>query len=203
MAGNNPISPNECSLSSSSVMLSPSASSANEETDLETSFDNCCEKHCPTSSGTSSNPGPSFIAIPSGKKILDHQVGGHLYRNGKLGFLADSEEGIVLKPVQSFPRGIIECAFYSRIFSRDCTDVNLLSLRQFIPQFHGVVHMPENNVKYMKLQGILFSLITYYPLYYIPIRCYNFGERPGFYNGCENGTAHLGPSKFTGKEKTG
>ena len=53
-----------------------------------------------------------------------------------LGFL-QNEEGILLKPVQSPPRGERELNFYKQVFDPDCRDKVLLDMRQFMAQYMG------------------------------------------------------------------
>jgi hypothetical protein len=80
------------------------------------------------------------ISLPNDCLPLTHQVAGHFYGKGrtKLGLLQTSD-GLVLKPVQSPPRGEREHNFFKRIFLSDDAELNEdeIQLRQLLPIYRG------------------------------------------------------------------
>ncbi|OWF50893.1 Inositol polyphosphate multikinase [Mizuhopecten yessoensis] len=69
------------------------------------------------------------------------------------------EDGTVLKPVQSPPRGQREMEFYTTAFDENCSNKTLLNLRQFVPQFSGIVQCTDNpSVSYLKLENLMCRL---------------------------------------------
>jgi hypothetical protein len=64
-----------------------------------------------------------------------------------------SKDGIILKPVQEFPKGEQEIKFYESIFRSPNPSEDILTLRKFLPNYHGIVELPEN--KQAKQIGIL------------------------------------------------
>lgn len=75
---------------------------------------------------------------------LVHQVAGHFYGKGrtKLGLL-QTADGLVLKPVQSPPRGEREHSFFKRLFCSDDSELNPheIELRSLLPTYRGsLVH---------------------------------------------------------------
>ncbi|XP_041363844.1 inositol polyphosphate multikinase-like [Gigantopelta aegis] len=79
-------------------------------------------------------------------KPLLTQVAGH-----KAGML-DIGNGRVLKTVQRPPRGTCELNFYRKVFDVSCRDENILSLRRFLPAFHGTV--VKDGVMYMIMDNV-------------------------------------------------
>ena len=82
--------------------------------------------------------------LPDDCLPLAHQVAGHFYGKGKtkLGLL-QTNDGHVLKPVQSPPRGEREHNFFKRLFSSPSDQLNRdeLDLRRIIPAYFGsIVH---------------------------------------------------------------
>ena len=79
-------------------------------------------------------------SLPSNCLPLVHQVAGHFYGKGrtKLGLL-QSNDGLVLKPVQSPPRGEREHNFFKRIFQTADAALNKdeIELRKFLPTYRG------------------------------------------------------------------
>ena len=53
-----------------------------------------------------------------------------------VGFL-ESNDGDLLKPVQSPPRGPRELTFYQKVFDAECDDPVLLELRTLLPRYLG------------------------------------------------------------------
>jgi len=50
----------------------------------------------------------------------------------------------MLKPVQTPPRGQREVDFYKAVYSERCSDETLKAMRNFMPNFYGVVRCTEN-----------------------------------------------------------
>ncbi|CAH1794290.1 unnamed protein product [Owenia fusiformis] len=95
-------------------------------------------------------------ALPCGTKPLSHQVAGHRYGVGKtkLGFL-QNEDGTILKPVQSPPRGQRELDFYKRVFNPENINPILIKLRNLMPKYLGTWTSPETpGVVYMRLVDV-------------------------------------------------
>ena len=113
------------------------------------------------------------ILLPSNCLPLAHQVAGHFYGKGKtklgdfvvahficffsIGFetyflkfkgLLQTNDGYVLKPVQSPPRGEREHNFFKRIFSSNDSDLNQdeLQLRNLLPTYRGSLIHNESNL---------------------------------------------------------
>jgi 1D-myo-inositol-tetrakisphosphate 5-kinase/inositol-polyphosphate multikinase len=88
--------------------------------------------------------------LPHNCMPLAHQVAGHFFGKGKtkLGLL-QSNDGFVLKPVQSPPRGEREHTFFKRLFQ---SDENLLNsdeteLRNLLPTYRGSLN--HNDSKFL------------------------------------------------------
>jgi 1D-myo-inositol-tetrakisphosphate 5-kinase/inositol-polyphosphate multikinase len=89
------------------------------------------------------------VSLPTNCLPLAHQVAGHFYGKGrtKLGLL-QTGDGLVLKPVQSPPRGEREHNFFKRIFHADDAELNEdeIELRKHLPTYRGsMVHNESNN----------------------------------------------------------
>ncbi len=82
------------------------------------------------------------VSLPMNCCPLSHQVAGHFYGQGrtKLGLL-QSNDGLVLKPVQSPPNGQREHEFYKHIFLSKNSELNEdeLCLRKLLPVYHGSI----------------------------------------------------------------
>jgi 1D-myo-inositol-tetrakisphosphate 5-kinase/inositol-polyphosphate multikinase len=82
----------------------------------------------------------SQISLPNNCLPLSHQVAGHFYGKGrtKLGLL-QSSDGLVLKPVQSFPRGEREHNFFKRIFESNQSELNNdeIEIKNLLPTYRG------------------------------------------------------------------
>ena len=71
----------------------------------------------------------------------------------KLKGLLQTDDGYVLKPVQSPPRGEREHNFFKRIFSSDDSVLNKdeIELRNLLPVYRGsFVHNDSNTILFMK-----------------------------------------------------
>ena len=51
--------------------------------------------------------------------------------------MLDRGNGIVLKAIQTPPRGTRELTLYQTIFAPSCKDKHLLELRNFLPMYYG------------------------------------------------------------------
>ena len=70
-----------------------------------------------------------------------------------------TNDGYVLKPVQSPPRGEREHNFFKRIFSSDDSDLNQdeINLRNFLPTYRGsLIHNESKTMRYN-----IFEIIIY------------------------------------------
>ncbi|EDO31288.1 predicted protein [Nematostella vectensis] len=72
-------------------------------------------------------------------RCFEHQVAGHGSGEKSKGMLL-LEGGILLKPVQDYPRGARETGFYEYVFSSSQNDV--VELRRLIPGYFGTVSLP-------------------------------------------------------------
>ncbi|XP_066534845.1 inositol polyphosphate multikinase [Hoplias malabaricus] len=91
---------------------------------------------------------------PSGCVPLPHQVAGHKYGISKVGIL-QHPDGTVLKQLQPPPRGPREMHFYTQVFSKDCTDPQLLALQRHLPKYYGTWASSESpNEVYLKLEDV-------------------------------------------------
>ncbi|CAH2322208.1 inositol polyphosphate multikinase, partial [Pelobates cultripes] len=85
---------------------------------------------------------------------LSHQVAGHMYGKDKVGIL-QHPDGTVLKQLQPPPRGPRELDFYNMVFTKDCTDHNLLDLQKFLPKYFGTWSPSGSaNDLYLKLEDV-------------------------------------------------
>ena len=66
-----------------------------------------------------------------------------------------SKKGVVLKPVQAFPKGEEEVKFYESVYRSPNPSEDVLVLRTFLPQYHGIVKLAHLQTKQ---PSILFSL---------------------------------------------
>ncbi|KAK3755743.1 hypothetical protein QZH41_019977 [Actinostola sp. cb2023] len=73
---------------------------------------------------------------------FEHQVAGHICEEGS-GMLTN-KDGTVLKPVQIYPKGEREVTFYEQIFKKEIPRDEVLALRSFLPQYHGIVKLLGN-----------------------------------------------------------
>lgn len=97
--------------------------------------------------------------LPSNCMPLAHQVAGHFFGKGrtKLGFL-QTNDGLVLKPVQSPPRGEREHNFFKKIFSQDESELNEdeKELKNLLPTYRGP--FMHNNIMYIKMDDLAYGL---------------------------------------------
>jgi hypothetical protein len=105
----------------------------------------------------------SPVSLPTNCLPLAHQVAGHFYGKGrtKLGLLQTSE-GLVLKPVQSPPRGEREHNFFKRLFQADDAELNEdeIQLRNLLPTYRGsLVH---NESKFIVMFEVFRFCIKYF-----------------------------------------
>lgn len=97
--------------------------------------------------------------LPKNCLPLHHQVAGHFFGKGrtKLGFL-QTDDGCVLKPVQSPPRGEREHNFFKRIFKSNNSDLNddEQELKKLLPNYRGsFVH---NDIDYIKMDDLAYGI---------------------------------------------
>jgi len=89
------------------------------------------------------------IVLPQNCMPLTHQVAGHFFGKGKtkLGLL-QSNDGFVLKPVQSPPRGEREHNFFKRLFQSDESLLNSdeIELRNLLPTYRGSLNHNESKL---------------------------------------------------------
>lgn len=97
--------------------------------------------------------------LPKNCLPLVHQVAGHFFGKGrtKLGFL-QTDDGYVLKPLQSPPRGEREHNFFKRIFSSDQSNLNNdeKELKNLLPHYRGSFF--HNEIVYIKMDDITYGL---------------------------------------------
>jgi hypothetical protein len=97
-----------------------------------------------------SNNNSDDSVLPQNCTPLTHQVAGHFFGKGKtkLGLL-QSNDGFVLKPVQSPPRGEREHNFFKRLFQSDESLLNSdeIELRNLLPTYRG--SLSHNNSKFL------------------------------------------------------
>jgi len=97
--------------------------------------------------------------LPSNCLPLTHQVAGHFFGKGrtKLGFL-QTNDGLVLKPVQSPPRGEREHNFFKKIFSSDERELNEdeRELKNLLPTYRG--SFLHNDIIYIKMDDLAYGL---------------------------------------------
>ncbi|RNA43850.1 inositol polyphosphate multikinase [Brachionus plicatilis] len=96
--------------------------------------------------------------LPNNCFPLVHQVAGHFYGKGrtKLGLL-QTPDGLVLKPVQSPPRGEREHNFFKRLFLSDESELNQdeVALRSLCPTYRGsLIH---NDIIYIKMDDMAYG----------------------------------------------
>ncbi|CAL1528651.1 unnamed protein product [Lymnaea stagnalis] len=96
----------------------------------------------------------------TGWKTLETQVGGHQFAHAnnqtqKLAGMVDLGNGLVLKSLQNPPRGARELGFYQKVFDPECTDSDLIELREFLPAFYGTHE--KCGVKYLKLANLTYG----------------------------------------------
>ena len=86
------------------------------------------------------NNNSAAISLPQNCCPLSHQVAGHFFGKGrtKLGLL-QTNDGFILKPVQSPPTGQREHDFYKHIFRTNDTDLNEdeQRLKKLLPAYLG------------------------------------------------------------------
>lgn len=97
--------------------------------------------------------------LPTDCAPLTHQVAGHFYGKGrtKLGLL-QTNDGHVLKPVQSPPRGEREHNFFKDIFESDEKDLNenQRALKKLLPIYRGsLIH---NDIIYIKMDDMAYGI---------------------------------------------
>ena len=99
------------------------------------------------------NPKELHTYLPTNCFPLTHQVAGHFYGKGrtKLGLL-QTTDGLVLKPVQSPPRGEREHNFFKRIFATDESELNEdeIVLKNLCPTYRGFLVHKESKLKQKK-----------------------------------------------------
>lgn len=87
--------------------------------------------------------------LPHNCMPLAHQVAGHFFGKGKtkLGLL-QSNDGFVLKPVQSPPRGEREHNFFKRLFQSDDSLLNSdeIELRNLLPTYRGCLNHNDSKI---------------------------------------------------------
>ena len=77
--------------------------------------------------------------------------------------LLQTNDGNVLKPVQSPPRGEREHNFFKRIFSSEDSDLNQdeINLRSFLPTYRGSLIHNESNFKKKIIENFKKKFIFY------------------------------------------
>lgn len=97
----------------------------------------------------------SGVVLPLNCQPLAHQVAGHFYGKGKtkLGLL-QTVDGLVLKPVQSPPRGEREHNFFKKLFLSDESALNQdeVELKSLLPTYRG--SYSHNDIVYIKMDDI-------------------------------------------------
>jgi len=80
------------------------------------------------------------------------QVGGHMAKNGRPGFMR-LRPSYILKPVEKDSRGAREVGFYEAVFGEGSwTDPAFTDeFRSMIPQYHGVYRPPDSNYDFLVL----------------------------------------------------
>lgn len=95
-----------------------------------------------TMTTTSTLESKDVMEMPHNCLPLMHQVAGHFHGRGrtKLGLL-QTNDGLILKPVQSPPNGQREHEFYKRLFQRDESELNQdeLELKRLTPTYRGAL----------------------------------------------------------------
>ena len=101
----------------------------------------------------------TLVEMPLNCAPLSHQVAGHFYGQGrtKLGLL-QTNDGIILKPVQSPPHGEREHDFYKRLFQRKDHELSgdEVELRKLLPTYRGFVL--HNEITYIKLDDVAYGI---------------------------------------------
>lgn len=114
----------------------------------------------PESAGGSNSLDLDLSSLPKNCLPLVHQVAGHFYGKGrtKLGLL-QTNDGLVLKPVQSPPRGEREHQFYKDVFlNADCQlNSDQLELRKFLPAYRGSLTHNQSNTSRLLFLSSLFN----------------------------------------------
>lgn len=90
-----------------------------------------------TTQSTSSSMASAMYNLPIGTVLLDHQVAGHTFQEGKddVGMLKDQHDGSILKPAYKKVYGIREIEFYEQL---QC-DTQVPMLKELVPDFRGTV----------------------------------------------------------------
>ncbi|XP_076453643.1 uncharacterized protein LOC143288864 isoform X2 [Babylonia areolata] len=108
-----------------------------------------------------------------GTTVLATQVGGHRFgANGSKTGMLDRGNGMVLKALQTPPRGTRELWLYRTTFAPACQDRDLLDLRHFLPLYYGTEevdgvtflvmnnithHFPKPNVLDLKMGQVTYD----------------------------------------------
>ncbi|CAF0933666.1 unnamed protein product [Brachionus calyciflorus] len=104
------------------------------------------------------NPKDCHLPLPNNCFPLAHQVAGHFYGKGrtKLGLL-QTNDGLVLKPVQSPPRGEREHNFFKRIFLSEDHELNQdeIVLRSLCPTYRGF--LTHSDIIYIKMDDMAYG----------------------------------------------
>ena len=109
----------------------------------------------------------TLVEMPLNCAPLSHQVAGHFYGQGrtKLGLL-QTNDGIILKPVQSPPHGEREHDFYKRLFQRKDHELSgdEVELRKLLPTYRGFVLHNESKCV-LRVQSCSSFSYTYHFIY--------------------------------------
>ncbi|XP_014665254.1 PREDICTED: inositol polyphosphate multikinase-like [Priapulus caudatus] len=99
----------------------------------------------------------SSSGLPEGVARLHLQIAGHFHGMGPTGLgMLQSQDGWVLKPVQSPPRGTRELDFYDQVFNKDNRDSVILRLRKLLPHYAGKCELEigSETIPYIKIENI-------------------------------------------------
>eukprot|EP00112_Aurelia_sp_Birch-Aquarium-sp1_P003517 Seg1393.13 transcript_id=Seg1393.13/GoldUCD/mRNA.D3Y31 product="Regulator of nonsense transcripts 3B" protein_id=Seg1393.13/GoldUCD/D3Y31 len=93
----------------------------------------------------------------AGFKTFNNQVAGHLELRNKPCFLLDDDSHVLKMVDVTNPTGIIETAFFERIFNNDNEMEDWKELRTFLPQYYGLQQININGEKlcYLKLENLI------------------------------------------------
>lgn len=96
-------------------------------------------------------------ALPSECIPLDNQIAGHSFKTSPLGMLKEKGSGVILKYLsETDPRSARELAFYEKIFDPSNCDPVDLSLRKFLPQYLGILHVEGR--RYLRLHNLTLGM---------------------------------------------
>lgn len=94
--------------------------------------------------------------LPVGTVLMEHQVAGHTFQEGKddVGMLKDEHDGSILKPAYKKLCGPREIQFYEQVTGGQVP--NAVLLKELVPEYRGTVRMKlgERSIDFIRLADV-------------------------------------------------